>query len=157
MGKTLPMPAPLPQLPPRQQEPPATSHRPLPLSRSAEAGTTDALLPPSSGGGGAPAPRRSDASDLLPPGVAGGAASGERKPLPAAIPSRTRDNVLIPTAQGYVGVHEPVKTVLRHGQEVELRKLSPEEKARRRTVRNTILFVFCIVTLVVVAALFMWK
>jgi hypothetical protein len=77
--------------------------------------------------------------------------------LPASIPQRAKDEFLIPTERGYVGIHEPVKTVQRHGEEVELRKLTPEEKARRRLVRNTILFAFCILTLIVVTALFMWK
>jgi hypothetical protein len=81
----------------------------------------------------------------------------ERKPLPASIPSRPKDTVLIPTEKGYVGVHEPVKTIQQHGEEVELRKVTPEEKARRRVVRNTILFALCIIALVVVMALFMWK
>lgn len=116
----------------------------------------ESLLPPSAGGGTV---RTASPSDLLPPGAADTtAAVSERKPLPAAIPERSaKDPVLIPTDKGYVGVHEPVKTIRRHGEEVELRKLTPEEKARRRVVRNTILFLFCVVTLIVVMALFMWK
>lgn len=115
---------------------------------------TDPLLPPSTGGAML---KRPEADDLLPPGAAAAAASVERKPLPAPTPKRPKEEVLIPTERGYVGVHEPVKTIQHHGEEVELRKLTPEEKARRRLVRNTILFAFCIILLIVVTALFMWK
>jgi phage FluMu protein Com len=134
----------------RPDEQPAP-RRPEPVPSSA----SDPLLPPGTGGA---ALRLKDASDLLPPGAASAsAAASERKPLPASIPTRSKEVVLIPTEKGYVGVQEPVKTIQHHGEEVELRRLTPEEKARRRIVRNTILFVFCVVTLVVVMALFMWK
>jgi phage FluMu protein Com len=116
---------------------------------------SDPLLPPVTGGA---AMRPRDASDLLPPGAASATgATIERKPLPTSIPARSKDVVLIPTEKGYVGVQEPVKTITHRGEEVELRKLTHEEKARRRVVRNTILFAFCIITLIVVMALFMWK
>jgi hypothetical protein len=104
-------------------------------------------------------PRLADAGDLLPPGVgSAGDADAERRPLPASIPTQPKDVVLIPTEKSYVGgVQAPVKTVKHHGEEVALRRLTPKEKARRRVVRNTILFLFCVITLVVVMALFMWK
>lgn len=144
--------APIPSSPTPATKPPETprenpaSNRPLPAS--------DPLLPP---GTGSAARRTSEPADLLPPGAAG-AAAGERKPLPAPIPTRSaKDTVQIPTAQGYVGVHAPVKTVVHRGQEIELRQLTPEEKARRRFVRNTILFVFCVGVLIVVTALLMWR
>jgi hypothetical protein len=104
------------------------------------------------------APRLADASDLLPPGVgSGGDAAAERRPLPASIPARSKDVVLIPTDKGYIGVQEPLKTVKHRGEDVALRRLTPVEKAQRRIVRNTVLFLLCVITLVVVMALFMWK
>lgn len=141
-----------PLLPRETPAPPRPERlRPEPLKPA----VSDPLLPPSTGGA---APRPKDGSDLLPPGAAGASqAVAERKPLPASIPTRSKDVVMIPTEKGYIGVHEPVKTVLHHGEEVELRKLTPEEKARRRVVRNTILFLFCVITLIVVTALFRWK
>lgn len=114
----------------------------------------DPMLPPSTGGA---VTKRQEPADLLPPGAATATGPIERKPLPASIPKRAKDEFLIPTERGYVGIHEPVKTVQHRGEEVALRKLTPEEKARRRVVRNTILFAFCILTLIVVTALFMWK
>lgn len=142
MGPVRSSPAPVTKPPETPGEKPA-GNRPLPVS--------DPLLPPSTGGA---ARRTSEPADLLPPG----AAAGERKPLPAQISSRAdRDTVQIPTAQGYVGVHAPVKTVVHRGQEIELRQLTPEEKARRRFVRNSILFVFCVGVLIVVTALLIWR
>ena len=71
------------------------------------------MLPPSTGAPG----RMPEPSDLLPPGATS-AATTERVPLHAAIPTRSKDTVLIPTEQGLVGVHEPVKTIQHRGQEV---------------------------------------
>jgi hypothetical protein len=65
--------------------------------------------------------------------------------------------VLIPTDKGLVGVREPVKTIRHRGQEIELRKLTPEEKERRRLTRNAILFTVCLATLVIVAIAFVWQ
>lgn len=66
--------------------------------------------------------------------------------------------VLIPLETGgYMAVREPVKTVRHRGEEIELRKLTPEEKAQRKLVRNLFLFVFSIVILLGVMAAFSWK
>jgi hypothetical protein len=47
--------------------------------------------------------------------------------------------VLIPTDDGsYISLREPVKTVAIRGREIELRRLSPEEKERRRFRRNLV-------------------
>jgi hypothetical protein len=103
------------------------------------ASVDDPLLPPIAGEVVAPP------SDVpSPPPIA----ENERKPLPAPIPSRPKDTILIPTEHGLVGVHEPVKTVMYGGEEVELRQLSPDEKARRRVLRNTVFVVFCLVVLI---------
>jgi hypothetical protein len=75
-------------------------------------------------------------------------AENERKPLPAPIPSRPKDTILIPTEHGLVGVHEPVKTVMYGDEEVELRQLSRDEKSRRRVLRNTVFVVFFLVVLI---------
>jgi hypothetical protein len=125
-----------------------------PTPSTSKPASVDPLLPPTSGG----AHRQPEANDLLPPGASSSPISEERMPLPAAIPNRSpKDAVLIPTEQGYVGVRAPVKTIVHRGQEIELRQLTPEEKSRRRAVRNAILFVFCVVVLIVVTAAFMWK
>jgi DNA-directed RNA polymerase subunit RPC12/RpoP len=54
----------------------------------------------------------------------------------AAAPTKP---VLIPTEDGaYIALHEPVKKVAAGGREIELRRLSPEEKERRRFRRNLV-------------------
>ncbi len=58
--------------------------------------------------------------------------------------------VLIPTEDGgYVAVREPVKTIGKPGQEIELRSLSPDEKQRRRVVTNTVMIIFCVLVLLI--------
>lgn len=102
-------------------------------------------------------PDSTPSADLLPPGAADAASTQERKPLPAAIPQRRNNTVLIPTEQGLVGVHEPVKTIQLRGEEVELRQLTSQEKAQRRMIRNGLLFAFCVIALIaVMAALKVW-
>ena len=141
----------------REREP--THDRPVPPQSERKSPTTrspasHSLLPP---GTGSTAGRPPVPADLLPPGIGDAAVTVERKPLPASVPAKPKEVVLIPTEKGYVGVHEPVQTVRHHGEEVELRKLTPGEKARRRLVRNTVLFALCIITLIVIAAMFTRK
>jgi hypothetical protein len=94
---------------------------------------------------------------LLPPAAAQAATTSERVPLPASIPTRSpRQAILIPTEHGLVGVHEPVKTIVRGDEEIELRRLTPEEKARRRLIRNAIFIGFCLLTLIVVMLMLSW-
>ena len=144
-----PLPAVDPMLPPGAKSPSRSD------ARREVAPANDPMLPPESGGAST---RRDDRDELLPQAAASTATSAERMPLPAAIPNRSnKDAVLIPTEHGYIGVRAPVKTVRHHGQEVELRQLTPEEKGRRRAVRNTILILFCVFTLVAVMAAFMWN
>jgi hypothetical protein len=64
-------------------------------------------------------------------------------------------SVLIPSESGYIALREPVKTVKTRRGEVELRRLSPEEKERRRFRRNLIVWglglVFLIATMIALA------
>jgi predicted nucleic acid-binding Zn ribbon protein len=72
--------------------------------------------------------------------------------MPAAAPGR----LVLPTPDGdYVTVEnkEGVKTISDKGQEIEIRKLSPAERARRRRVKNIIMFTFAVVLLVVVVVI----
>ena len=71
------------------------------------------------------------------------------KPMPAAAPGR----LVLPTPDGdYVTVEnkEGVKTISSKGEEIEIRKLSPEERARRRRVKNAVMFTIAILLLAVV-------
>jgi hypothetical protein len=69
--------------------------------------------------------------------------------MPAAAPGR----LVLPTPDGdYVTVEnkQGVKTISSKGEEIEIRKLSPEERARRRRVKNAVMFTIAILLLAVV-------
>ena len=62
----------------------------------------------------------------------------------------TGETIVIPTEDGeLVAVHERAKTVGKPGQEIELRRRTPEEKARRRLVKNLVMGGFCLIVLAV--------
>jgi hypothetical protein len=96
--------------------------------------------------------------ELLPPGVEpenssaadGGGSSAEgvveiTGDLPEGV-------VVLPSSDGgFVAVRESVKTVEFGGEEVELRKLTPEEKARKRLFRTIFMAVFGLVFLTLIA------
>lgn len=71
-----------------------------------------------------------------------------KAPPPASprVPPKTL--FLLPTEQGLVSVHEPVKTVIRFGQECEVKQLTPQERYRRRSIRNAVVFSLCLIVLV---------
>jgi hypothetical protein len=95
---------------------------------------------------------------LLPRAAAAGETRAERKPLPVNTPSQSsKGQVLIPTEKGLVGVREPVKKIQHRGQEIELRQLTPEEKSRRRLIRNAIFFGGCLLLLMLVVLAFNWQ
>ena len=105
-------------------------------------------------------PRPVTLKSVLPPSANGEpAVPGAEQPLPMAgintlsgTSAGAPETVLLPIEDGrYVAVREPVKTVRTGDGEVELRKLSPEEKSRRRSRRTVIMWVIC--TVVLVAAL----
>jgi hypothetical protein len=129
--------------------------------------TVDALLPPGAAGSvtdesEAAVSRRSVVDTLLPPGAPADPAAMPTeqvalpdapppapKPMPAAAPGR----LVVPTPDGdYVTVEnkEGVKTISSKGEEIEIRKLSPEERARRRRVKNAVMFTIGILLLAVV-------
>ena len=57
---------------------------------------------------------------------------------------------MIPTEDGgFVKVQEPVKTIGYGEDEIELKRLTPEEKAKRRRVTNMIVGGLCLVVLFV--------
>ncbi len=102
---------------------------------------------------------------LLPPGAGSADAAAvphEQLPIPAA-PQRAPAKpagvppgaIAVPTDDGgYVVVTESSKTVGGGEDAVEVRRLTPEEKARRRFRRGVILWGFCILVLLVVFYLF---
>lgn len=84
------------------------------------------------------------AERLLPPGATG--PMTYQQPLPTAPMEEPSlqiadSDILIPTEEGNrVALHEPVKRVTHHGEVIELRRLTPEEKLRRRRNRT-----FCMI------------
>jgi ribosomal protein S27E len=100
------------------------------------------LLPPGAATGFAAAvavPQSSDwdVKTLLPPGASETGAATEQVPLPPA----PRPVLVPPTGGQAIAIVEKPKVIGQGENEVEVKRLSPEEKARRRMVRNVILFV----------------
>ena len=123
----------------------------------------DQLLPPGADGlntppPSAPAVQPSLVDTLLPPGgipAEGGAGADVQVPLPQAplrrpipLPDLPAGAIAIPTPDGgFVTVREEKKTISVDGAEIELKKLTPEVKAWRRFVRNSILYTICVLIL----------
>jgi hypothetical protein len=101
----------------------------------------DALLPP-----GAPA----DAAAMPAEQIAlPDAPAPAPRPVPAAGPGR----VVLPTPDGdFVTVEDKagVTTISDRGEEIEIRKLSPAERTRRRRVKNIVMFTLAVLLLVIV-------
>lgn len=144
------------------------SNRPIPTSASkavsrptsdptvpAQPSAAESLLPPgaeraTSGG--------TKIESMLPPGSqtpSSPVAANVRPDTPvAATDEKQSGPVVIPTADGdYVAVREPVKTVGYGDDEVELRQLTAEEKARRRLKKNLILWGFGLLVIGVTLAI----
>jgi hypothetical protein len=129
----------------------AGAPRQVPVSRT---GQTDSTLPPA---GTVP---------QLPPGVGGTPAPVNRvgaTPIPASTSTRhsgaaaTGSRIVLPTEDGgYVTLRDPVKTIGVGDEEVELRTLSPEEKARRKLKRNLILWGFGLLLIAITLALLLF-
>jgi len=140
----------------------------------AEQKAVDGMLPPAATGpvaGGAATTK--DVSDpgkvdsLLPPGVAAQPTPANR-PLPvttqqiqqdaaaASAPTRSSEVIGVPTEDGgFVKLHEPVKKVEYAGEEIELHRLTPEERARKRMFKNILMLVVGVIALVGTAAILM--
>ena len=74
-------------------------------------------------------------------------------PAPRPMPAAATGRLIVPTPDGdYVTVEnkEGVKTISDRGEEIEIRKLSPEERLRRRRVKNAVMFTLAILLLAVV-------
>jgi hypothetical protein len=133
----------------------------------------DALLPPGAADGlaistGAPATAApaSALDALLPPGAGEmtAAVPGEQVAIPAA-PKRSptrhlnlpENAIVVPNPEGgFVTIAETPKTVGEGEDVVEIRRLSSEEKAKRRFRKNLILGGFCLAILVVVLVIMLW-
>jgi len=117
--------------------PTAASETPTPSSSK-----VDSMLPPS-----ADAPLDSSPKSSTPMTI------GSNRPIPAPAED---DEIVIPTEDGgYAKLHEPVKTVAIGDAEMELRRLSPEEKAKRRNRKSLIMLTVGMIFLLVMGYIFM--
>ena len=125
---------------------------PVPVSTKPPS-AADELLPP----GAAeisPETKPSVGEDLLPPGASDSdrAAAGKQVALASDVKNQpiAKDDkeITITTEDGTeVTLHEPVKKVGVGENAIELRSLTPEEKSRRRLIKNIIVFSFCVLVL----------
>jgi len=124
---------------------PPQAPQPIPIPAKQAAAATpsaaDELLPPSSG---SVSSQEKAVDALLPPG----ADAPQQEELPGRIDQKRRATeevgpVKIPTGEGFVSLHDPVKTVTHKKQEKEVARLSREEKAQRRFRRRII---WCVVS-----------
>ncbi|QDU98062.1 hypothetical protein Pla8534_59230 [Lignipirellula cremea] len=109
----------------------------------------DDLLPPGAEADDLLPPGADDnIDDLLPPG-ADASAPGERVAVTEKPQVLADGTVIITTNDGdQISLKEPVrKVVSAGGEERELHTLTPEEKARRRLIRNVVVFSFCVIVL----------
>jgi hypothetical protein len=127
------------------------------------------MLPPgaSSSVGDFPSPPQSSAADaLLPPGAA--APDSTALPTPSApqidkaktVKEKKKSDekpVLIPTEEGgYVALHEPVKTIGAGSRERELHRLTPEEKQKKRLVKNIVMAAVGVLVLLISLAVLLY-
>lgn len=130
--------------------PPAPVRPTSELEAMSPAADVASLLPPGAAETGAAAAGQMppsgpswDVKTLLPPGAADAGTPGEQVALPPA-----PRPILAPIAgDPTVAVKEKPKVIGRGQNEVEVRRLSPEEKARRKLIRNVILFILGLVGL----------
>jgi hypothetical protein len=159
--------APVPEEKSESLLPPAAKSKTPKQSARQPSKQVEELLPPAAAKTKATAASKSasPADELLPP-AAGKRQDAKSKQLKdEEEPNRSGrsgvaadGSILVPTDDGrYIALREPVKTIAKHGQEIELRRLSPEEKAQRRFKRNlfvaTFGLLFLIVTMLVMAYL----
>jgi DNA-directed RNA polymerase subunit RPC12/RpoP len=111
----------------------------------------DFLPPPSA----AEEPSRVEA--LLPPGAAAVDLAAAARPRPFTPVLLPQEAVALPTPDGgQVTIKDTPKTILSGDDEIELARLSREEKSRRRFRRNLILWGICLAILFGVVAAMMW-
>lgn len=82
-------------------------------------------------------------------------AAPRRGPLtPIQLPAGTS---AVPTpGGGFVTIKDTPKTIVHGDEEIEVRRLTPEEKAQRRFRRNLILGCICLAILFAVVVAFVW-
>jgi len=98
-----------------------------------------------------------DADDLLPTSVGDAAGSGKPQLAMREVPLPTMsDNFSKKIVNPELAVREPTTKIIKIGnEEIEVRVLSPEEKARRRRKRNIIMVAFAMIVLSVMVLIAM--
>jgi hypothetical protein len=116
---------------------------------------------------GKPADASSKIDSLLPPGSTSQPIPANRplpvtsqqmdQPVPAGPAVVTPSAAGIPTEDGgFIKLHEPVKKIEHGGEEIELHRLTPEERARKRMFKNMIMAIIGVIFLVGLGALLMY-
>ena len=118
-----------------------------PPQRPSRATVIDTLLPRGAG-------------DILPSEVAPGTevvipdAPRKQPPLPTNVPAGA---VVVPTPEGgYATIRKKAKTVGRGDEEVELKELTPQEKAKKRFRYNLVMWTVCVIILLIVFLVLAW-
>jgi hypothetical protein len=116
---------------------------------------------------GKPADGSSKVDSLLPPGSTSQPIPANRplpvtsqqmdQPVPAG-PAVSAPSVPgIPTEDGgFIKLQEPVKTIEHGGEEIELHRLTPEQRARRRMFKNMIMAIIGVMFLIGLGAILMY-
>jgi hypothetical protein len=122
------------------------------LAKSGHSGKSsegnDDLLPTNAGGDNRLDSPLEEGDDLLPVAASGASAStGRLQAVMREVPLPTMsENLTKKIVNPEFTMREPTtKTLKIGGQEIELRVLSPEEKARRRLRRNSIVILFSVI------------
>jgi hypothetical protein len=144
---------------------PPSADAPAEIEALLPPGATAATAAPFAVGAGPPA---SDLDALLPPGAVGSEAivparvqvpipTAPRK-SPAAATNLPAGAIAVPTPDGgFVTVRETPKTIGHGDEAIEVRRLSPDEKARRRLRNNLVMGSFCLLVIVVVVVVLLWR
>jgi hypothetical protein len=142
---------PMRPVPVDSQAAPTPSSKPLTVPTGPAAAPGGASRLPTSAPRPIPTGANRGAESLLPPGISGqpgtsGKPAGPEKsstPIPQPAAKSSESRISVPTEDGgYVTLRDPVKTVGRGDDAIELRTLSPEERARRKLKRNLVLWGF---------------
>ncbi len=139
----------------RHSDPPgAALPRPTGASTSPSKSAAEALLPPGVTSQSSGSPNTTDNSlpstdHLLPPAVSAGESKEDLFSGIDAGSHATLDNSAEEPHTPQIALLDPVKTVEKHGQEIELKQRTPEEKIRWKLRKNLVLWISGILILLI--------
>jgi hypothetical protein len=141
-----PQPAAIDGLMPPGAEPSPAPHLEPPPEPARQPALVDALLPPGAAADGAAA------------GLPGEQVSipAAPRPAPLALANQPAGTIALLAEGGVIAIKDTPKTIVHGDEEIEVRRLTPHEKAARRFRRNIILGSICLAILVAVVAFLLW-